>query len=62
MRRLLVSAFGCRFIDIVSMATKFAVNDSVECPARIEVKPYGDSQQYRVAEVYRGIEIQVVPC
>jgi hypothetical protein len=34
----------------------------VSTPTRIEMKPYRDSPEYRVAEVYRGIEIQVAYC
>lgn len=34
----------------------------MDAPTRIEVRPYGDSPGYLVAEVYRGIEIEVVYC
>jgi hypothetical protein len=37
-----------------------SLTETVDAPTRIEVRPYGASPEYLVAEVYRGIEIEVV--
>lgn len=35
---------------------------AVSAATKIEVKPYGNSAEYRAAEVYRGIDIEVIYC